>query len=86
MTLLFVMRPLAARHDASRAALRLAVRPVAEGVSVDIVKRKGPIGIEPFDVALKPSPILLSPHGRPSKTSRIEPVVPARRPELIEQR
>ncbi|SAL05466.1 cell division protein [Caballeronia arationis] len=84
--LLFVLRPIAAQQDASPAALRLALRPVADGVSVDIIKRKGPVGIEPFAVALKPSPILLSPHGRPSKRSRVEPVVPAWRTELIEQR
>jgi cell division inhibitor SulA/protein ImuA len=74
-TLLFVMRPLAARQDASPAALRLAIRPTADGVSIDIVKRKGPIGVEPFDLVLKHSPVLLNPYGRTSKSARkIEPV------------
>ncbi|BBU33444.1 hypothetical protein BTHE68_71780 (plasmid) [Burkholderia sp. THE68] len=78
--LLFVLRPLAAQQDASPASLRLAVRPAAEGVSIDIVKRKGPLGIEPFDVAVRPSPILLSPHGRSSNRGarKLSPVaIPA---------
>lgn len=69
-TLLFVIRPLAAQQDSSPATLRLAVRPSAEGVSVDIVKRKGPIGAGPLEVAL-PTPMLISPFGRPSKPSRV---------------
>jgi cell division inhibitor SulA/protein ImuA len=68
--LFFVLRPLAVQQDASPASLRLAIRPAADGVSVNIVKRKGPVGTEPFDLALKPSPILLSPYGRSSKAGR----------------
>ena len=41
-TLFFLMRPLAARHDASPAPLRLALRPQAGGVEIDFVKRRGP--------------------------------------------
>lgn len=69
-SLLFVVRPLAAQQDSSPATLRLAVRPSAVGVSVDVVKRKGPIGAGPFDVVL-PTPVLLSPFGRPSKPTRL---------------
>lgn len=68
--LFFVLRPLAAQQDTSPASLRLAIRPADGGVSVNIVKRKGPIGIEPFDLTLTPSPILLSPYGRSSKPAR----------------
>jgi hypothetical protein len=68
--LFFVLRPIAVQQDTSPASLRLAIRPAADGVSVNIVKRKGPIGIEPFDVTLKPSPILLSPYGRSTRQVR----------------
>jgi cell division inhibitor SulA/protein ImuA len=70
-SLLFVVRPLAAQQDASSASLRLAIRPATNGVQISIVKRKGPIGVDPFDVVLEPSPILLSPHGRSTKPSRV---------------
>lgn len=66
-TMLFILRPLAVQQDASPAALRLAVRPSARGVMIDIVKRKGPLGAEPFEVVLKNSPILFSEHGRTSR-------------------
>jgi cell division inhibitor SulA/protein ImuA len=66
-TMLFILRPLAVQQDASPAALRLALRPSARGVMVDIVKRKGPLGIEPFEVVLNTSPILFSPHGRTNR-------------------
>jgi cell division inhibitor SulA/protein ImuA len=73
--LFFVLRPLVAENDTSPAVLRLAIRPAAGGVSVDIVKRKGPVGVEPFNLALRPSPILLSPYGRSNKPARkLEPV------------
>jgi cell division inhibitor SulA/protein ImuA len=64
------MRPLAARVDSSPASLRLALQPVADGVSIDIVKLKGPIGIDPLVITLNHSPILLSPYGRSSKPAR----------------
>jgi cell division inhibitor SulA/protein ImuA len=53
------------------ASLRLAIRPATNGVQVSIVKRKRPIGVDPFDVVLELSPILLSPHGRSTKPSRV---------------
>jgi protein ImuA len=78
-TLLFVVRPLAARQDSSPATLRLAITPSVDGVSVDIVKRKGPIGTGPFNVVLQPSPALISPRGRvnsrPRKIVRGAPTV-----------
>ncbi len=46
------------------------MRPAANGVSLDIVKRKGPIDAGPFDVEL-PTPVLLSPFGRSSKAARV---------------
>ncbi len=41
-TLFCMLRPLAAAQDASPAPLRLALRPVAGGLSIDFVKRRGP--------------------------------------------
>lgn len=83
-TLLFVMRPLAAQQDSSPASLRLAIRPSADGVSIEIVKRKGPIGAGPFEVVLNPSPVLISPFGRPGKRSRqVERDVPAVAPATV---
>lgn len=66
-TLLFILRPLAVQQDASPAALRLALRPSRRGVTVNIVKRKGPIGKEPFEVVLGTSPVLYSEHGRTAR-------------------
>ncbi|APA90257.1 translesion DNA synthesis-associated protein ImuA (plasmid) [Paraburkholderia sprentiae WSM5005] len=63
-SLLVLFRPLAAAADASPAELRLCLRPVDKGVSVDIVKRRGPTMDGPIQIELRPSPILLSPHGR----------------------
>jgi protein ImuA len=41
-TLFFMMRPLAARQDASPAPLRLALRPQSGGIEISFVKRRGP--------------------------------------------
>jgi protein ImuA len=41
-TLFFMMRPLAASHDASPAPLRLALRPQAGGIEIGFLKRRGP--------------------------------------------
>jgi protein ImuA len=71
-TLFVLFRPLAAACDPSPAELRLALRPAENGVSVEIVKRKGPAMAEPIAVELRPSPILISPHRR---VSRPVPVV-----------
>jgi protein ImuA len=41
-TVFWLLRPLAAAHDPSPAPLRLALRPAAGGISIEIVKRRGP--------------------------------------------
>ena len=57
----FVMvRPLATAQDSSPALLRLALRPTADGLIVDVVKRRGPAMAEPITVSLQPTPVLLS--------------------------
>jgi hypothetical protein len=58
---LFIMvRPLATAQDSSPALLRLALRPTADGLIVDVVKRRGPAMAEPITVSLQPTPVLLS--------------------------
>ncbi|WP_081925899.1 translesion DNA synthesis-associated protein ImuA [Massilia sp. LC238] len=41
--LFFLFRPLAAAQDPSPSPLRLAIRPAANGISVEFLKRKGPV-------------------------------------------
>jgi len=74
-TLFVLLRPLAAAMDSSPATLRLAVRPTDDGVSVDVIKRKGPIRKERVVIAVAPSPILLSPYERSRNQRPIMPVV-----------
>jgi protein ImuA len=55
-TWLWLVRPLAASGDPSPSPLRLALRPSFGGVSVDIIKRKGPHCEHPIFVALNEIP------------------------------
>ncbi len=71
-TLMVLFRPLAAAADASPAELRIALRPVANGVSVEIVKRKGPSLGTAITIELSPSPVLLSPYGRSRRSAPAE--------------
>jgi hypothetical protein len=66
-TLFVMVRPLAAAQDSSPALLRLALRPSPDGLSVDIVKRRGPARAEPLSIPLQPTPVLLSRHARLSR-------------------
>jgi len=68
-TLFIMLRPLAAAADPSPAELRLTLRPSADGVSVEILKRKGPSMNGALALELRPSPILSSPHGRTRRAS-----------------
>jgi protein ImuA len=63
-TLFVMVRPLAAAQDSSPALLRLTLRPSADGLSVDIVKRRGPSSATPLSISLQPSPVLFSRHAR----------------------
>ncbi|KVX69095.1 recombinase RecA [Burkholderia stagnalis] len=81
-TLMILFRPLVAAADPSPAELRLALRPAANGVQVEVVKRKGPAMAEPMSVELRPSPILLR---RPRSVSPVVPAVAREaRPLLVE--
>lgn len=55
-TWFWLMRPLACAGDASPAPLRLALRPALGGVSLDIVKRRGPAADTPFTIPLADMP------------------------------
>jgi protein ImuA len=71
-TLFIMVRPLAAAQDSSPALLRLALKPSADGLTVDIVKRRGPSRAEPLSISLQPTPVLLSRHARLSRRSLAE--------------
>ncbi|NIF92408.1 recombinase RecA, partial [Burkholderia sp. Cy-637] len=72
----FVMlRPLAAARQPSPAVLRLALQPVPGGVTIDIVKRRGPAAAAPLELAL-PSPIV---EGRYARLARHPSAAPAAR-------
>jgi len=60
-TWLWLLRPIAAAADASPSPLRLALRPAAGGVSVHIIKRKGPHCAQPLFIPLADMPALLTP-------------------------
>lgn len=55
-TIFWLVRPLSAAQDASPAPLRLALRPAAAGIRVDIVKRRGLRRDEPLIVPLENMP------------------------------
>lgn len=55
-TWLWLMRPLAAAMDASPSPLRISLRPAFGGVSVEIVKRKGPHCESPIFIPLADIP------------------------------
>ncbi|MGG1946783.1 translesion DNA synthesis-associated protein ImuA [Trinickia sp. NRRL B-1857] len=66
-TLFVMVRPLTVAQEASPALLRMALRPSAKGLMVDIVKRRGPLRVEPLSISLQPTPVLLSRHARLSR-------------------
>ncbi|APR36372.1 translesion DNA synthesis-associated protein ImuA [Paraburkholderia sp. SOS3] len=71
-TLFIMVRPLTAAQGSSPAPLRLALRPAAEGLMVDIVKRRGPTRAQPLSISLQPTPVLYSRHARLSRRSFAE--------------
>lgn len=70
-TLLFALRPLTCAREASPAVLRLALHPAADGMRIDIVKRRGPSCAFSVPVPLQPAPVLLSRHARPSRPASV---------------
>jgi protein ImuA len=71
-TLFVIVGPLAAAQDSSPALLRLALRPAADGLLVDIIKRRGPARVDPLSITLQPTPVLLSTRRRVARMPAIE--------------
>jgi hypothetical protein len=74
-TLFFALQPLNTQYQASPATLRIAVRPLDDGVSADIVKRKGPKLDRPIHLVVGPSPILLPKSRQPAREVADVPVL-----------
>ena len=55
-TWLWLLRPLTARMDSSPALLRIALRPAAGGISLKIVKRRGPLSGQRLFIPLATMP------------------------------
>lgn len=64
-TLFWLMRPLACMRDASPAPLRLALRPAAEGLQIQIVKRRGPLRDDPILLRMDDMPAAPHPFNAP---------------------
>ena len=82
-TLFIMVRPLASAQDSSPALLRLALRPSADGLMVDIVKRRGPSRAEPLSIPLQPTPVLFSRHARLSRRPLAEVVARSFSTEVV---
>jgi protein ImuA len=71
-TLFFMFRPLTDASEPSPAELRLGLRPAKGGLSIEILKRKGPLMAAPLRIDLRPAPSLLSPHPRRKRAATPE--------------
>jgi protein ImuA len=52
-TLFFLLRSLDCARDASPAEVRLALRPAADGLTIEVIKRRGPDAGEPVVLELQ---------------------------------
>lgn len=69
-TVLWIIRPLAAAHESSPAPLRLSVRPAANGIEIQLIKRKGPQHEQPLYLPLISSmPLTDTPDSAPGASS-----------------
>lgn len=78
-TWLWLVRPLVAASDPSPSPLRLALRPSFGGVSVDIIKRKGPHCEHPIFVALNEVPASRQPDKENEAPAKRAPATAATR-------
>lgn len=76
-TLFFMMRPMHAAQDPSPAPLRLALRPRADGLEVDFVKRRGPLRDEPLFL-----PMHVATFQRLQPQRQVTPAYPVAEPAL----
>ena len=81
-TLFVMLRPLSAARQPSPAVLRVALYPVPGGVSLDIVKRRGPARSEPLTLDL-PSPIVESRYARLARHPSAAPAARRVRPAAV---
>lgn len=77
-TLCFVMRPAAAAQHASPAPLRLALSPVPGGLSVQILKRRGPGAAQPLLLVFESSD-----HASVDRHSSAQPAIRRDAPSLV---
>ncbi|MBO1113000.1 translesion DNA synthesis-associated protein ImuA [Bordetella petrii] len=76
-TLCFALRPATAAQQASPALLRLALAPVPGGLSVHILKRRGPACAEPLHIVFEPATPPVSAPPRHAPLDRRLPALPA---------
>jgi len=82
-TWLWLIRPLSAAHDPSPSPLRMSLRPALGGVSVDIIKRKGPHCDQVIFVPLPDMPAVRQPGVGPSEVAvPREPTIVAARNQV----
>ncbi len=67
-TWFWFIRPLACATDASPAPLRLALRPATGGISLEVIKRRGPQADSPFFLSLSDMPAGKHPVGPKNET------------------
>lgn len=75
-TWFWLMRPISAAANASPSPLRIALRPIHGGLSVDIVKRRGPHCENPFCISLTNMPVGRRPLDKDYET-------PVKRPSTV---
>src|SRR3546814_20952166 len=76
-TLCFALRPATAAQQASPAPLRLALAPVPGGLSIHILKRRGPACAEPLNIVFEPASPPASVPARHAPMDRPLPALPA---------
>ncbi len=75
-TWFWLMRPISAAANASPSPLRIALRPIHGGLSIDIVKRRGPHCENPFCISLTNMPVGRRPLDKDNET-------PIKRPSTV---
>lgn len=80
-TVFWLLRPVSHAQDTSAAPLRLALRPAAGGIQLDIVKRRGPRRDVPIFI-----PLTYLPVARPTSLPTIHPTISEVEHALVDQR
>jgi protein ImuA len=72
-TLFWMMRPLATAQDSSPSPLRLALRPAAGGLALEIIKRRGPQMDDTLFIALPQAALYLNQYWNHATVDRRDP-------------